>query len=120
MLGYFDQQKGKICPQCDLAGTRKSEQDKSSLFAVYICPNRHEYEIDRMFESEVAALRSQIEQECKAMQPRFERRASHEDISNRFQALDRLHVRLTHFIGEDETVAVITQAYENAMQEHAE
>jgi hypothetical protein len=60
LLGYIDQQRQKHCPACDLVGKRAKEQQEGSIFAVYVCPWGHEFEIDRVFEFDMSALSEQI------------------------------------------------------------
>jgi len=56
MIGYYDSQQGKICPDCELQGVRSQEQDAHSIFATYSCPNGHEFEIDRVLEFDMGAF----------------------------------------------------------------
>lgn len=122
-MSYEESQRRRICPFCidQKSGKRAEEQNPVSLYALYICPDGHHYHIDECCgQSEVAAIREQIEQQCQAMRPRFEKYASHEDINRRYRNLGNLRVRLTEIVGEDEALSIVGQSYVDAQQEHAD
>lgn len=63
MLGYYDAQRGKLCPDCQMQGKRTEEQEEYSIFAIYVCPNGHEFEIDRIFEFDMVAFSKALREE---------------------------------------------------------